>query len=200
MLGALYSAYPGTLKVYDGIASFPDMAVGAQGTSVSPHYDVTLEPSIGCGQIVGATMDVTGNGFDVGSAMTIDIGTYQNNYPSPDTPLAIPRSSTTGANSYINVPVTFPLTEVDVTVNIDHPNIADLEVILYRPGVNPPVYLHNNTQAGVSGIHTTYDDLTAPDGPGSLDDFVGGDPQGNWRLKVTKPATRPARCRTGRCT
>jgi subtilisin-like proprotein convertase family protein len=47
-----------------------------------------------------------------------------------------------------------------------------------------PVYLHNNTQPGVSGIHTTFDDLTAPDGPGSLESFVGGETQGTWRLKV----------------
>ncbi len=59
------------LKVYDGIASFPDMAVGAQGASAAPHYDVTLEPSAACGQILGATMDITGNGFDVGSAFDV---------------------------------------------------------------------------------------------------------------------------------
>ncbi len=190
VLGSLFSAHPGAIKVFDGVASYPDMAVGAQGSSISPHYDVTLDPSVGCGQIVGATMDITGNGFDVGSAFTVDVGVYQNDYPSTDTPLTIPRNNTTGVNSYINVPVTFPLTEADVTVNIDHVNIADLEVILYRPGVNPPVYLHNNTGTGVSGIHTTYDDQTAPDGPGTLDDFIGGDPQGNWRLKITNAGNK----------
>jgi len=190
VLGTLYSAYPGLLKVHDGMASYPDMAVGTQGSSASPHYDVTLEPSAACGQILGATMDITGNGFDVGSAFTIDIGTYQKDYPSTDTPLTIPRNSTIGVNSYINVPVSFPLTEADVTLNIDHLNIADLEVILYRPGSNPPVYLHNNTGAGVSGIHTTYDELTAPDGPGSFADFIGGEPQGNWRLKITNVGNR----------
>ena len=82
-------------------------------------------------------------------------------------------------------PVTFPLTEADVTVNIDHPNIADLDVLLSRPGLtNPPVYLHNNTDPGVSGIHTNYDEQTAPDGPGSLNDFTGGEPMGSWRLKA----------------
>ncbi len=190
VLGALYSAYPGLLKVYDGSASYPDMIVGAQGTSASPYYDVTLEPSATCGQILGATMDVTGNGFDVGSAFTTEIGTYLKDYPSTDTPVAIPRS-TSGVYSYLNVPVSFPLTEADVTVNIDHPNIGDLEVILYRPGTsNPPVYLHNNTQPGVSGIHTTYDDQTIPDGPGSLADFIGGEPQGTWRIKITNAGTK----------
>ena len=185
VLADLFSAYPGRLKVYDGNATYADMPVGAQATSASPYYDVTLEPSAACGQIVGATMDVKGNGFAVGSAFTLDVGVYAKNYPSTGTPVSIPANSTIGVTSTINVPVSFPLTEADVTVNIDHPNIANLDVIFYRPGTaNPPVYLHNNTRPGVSGIHTTYNDLTAPDGPGSLDTFIGGEPQGNWRLKV----------------
>jgi subtilisin-like proprotein convertase family protein len=99
--------------------------------------------------------------------------------------VSIPRNNTTGVTSTINVPVSFPLTEADVTVNIDHPNIADLDVIFFRPGAtNPPVYLHNNTQPGVSGIHTAFNDLTTPDGPGSLESFIGGETQGSWRLKV----------------
>jgi subtilisin-like proprotein convertase family protein len=184
VLADLYSAYPG-LKVYDGNATYANIPVGAQVLSAAPHYDVTLEPSIGCGQIAGLTMDIKGNGFDVGSALTLDIGTYAKDYPSTGTPVSIPRNNATGVTSTINVPVSFPLTEADVTVNIDHPNIADLDVIFYRPGpTNPPVYLHNNTQPGVSGIHTTFDDLTTPDGPGSLASFIGGEPQGSWRLKV----------------
>jgi subtilisin-like proprotein convertase family protein len=191
VLGRLFSGYPDGLKVYGGSASYPDMAIGAQGTSTSPHYDVTLEPSAQCGQILGATMRITGNGFDVGSAFTTDIGVYEKDYPSTDTPLSIPRSSSTGANSYLSVPVSFPLTEVDATIHIAHTDIGDLEVLLYRPGTsNPPVYLHNNTGVGVSGIHTTYDDLTEPDGPGSLDSFVGGEPQGTWRVKVTNAGSK----------
>jgi subtilisin-like proprotein convertase family protein len=185
VLGELFSAYPGRLKVYDGSATYADMPIGAQAGAAAPYYDVTLEPSAGCGQIVGATMDIKGTGFEVGSAFSFDVGTYANNYPSTGTPVSIPRNNTTGVTSTINVPVTFPLTEADVTVNIDHPNIADLDVIFYRPGTtSQPVYLHNNTQPGVSGIHTTFDDLTAPDGPGSLESFIGGEPQGSWRLKV----------------
>ena len=188
VLGALFGAYPGQLKVYDGMASYPDIAVGAQGNSVAPHYDVTLSPSAACGQIVGATMNLTGNGFNLGSALTFDVGVYNKSYPSTDTPLTIPRTSGGSVSSFINVPVSFPVTEVDATVNIDHPNVGDLEVLLFRPGVNPPVYLHDNTDPGVSGIHTTYDDQTEPDGPGSLDEFIGQEPQGNWRLKINNVA------------
>lgn len=185
VLGDLFSASPGKLKVYDGSATYADMPIGAQATSASPYYDVTLEPSAACGQVLGATMGIRGDGFDVGSALTFDIGVYEKDYLSTGTPVSIPRNSTTGITSIINVPVSFPLTEADVTVNIDHPNIADLDVIFYRPGATAvPVYLHNNTQPGVSGIHTTYDDQTTPDGPGSLASFIGGEPMGSWRLKV----------------
>lgn len=185
VLGYLYSAYPNLLKVYDGVASYADMAVGAQAGSVSPHYDVTLEPSASCGQILGANMTLAGNGFSVGSAFTLDIGTYAKSYPYPGASAAIPRNNATGITQSLTVPVTFPMTEADVTVNIDHSSIAELDVLFYRPGTsNPPVYLQNNTRPGVSGIHTIYDDLTAPDGPGSLDAFVGGEPQGTWRLKA----------------
>ena len=69
--------------------------------------------------VVTALRGLRGGGFDVGSALTFDVGVYQKDYPSTGTPVAIPRNSTTGVTSTINVPVTFPLTEADVTVNID---------------------------------------------------------------------------------
>ena len=53
-----------------------------------------------------------------------------------------------------------------------------------------PVYLHNNSGAGVSGIHTTYDTLTEPDGPGSLDAMLEANPQGNWRIKINNAANK----------
>jgi len=187
VLGQLYSAFPDTLKVYDAVSSYADMPVGAQAGSTAPHYEVTLEPSASCGQVLGATMDINGDGFDVGAAFTLDIGEYEANYPGGSA--EIPRGGQ--ANSYITVPSTFPVTEVDITLDIDHSNIGDLEVIFY-PAVQtePPVYLHNNTGAGTSGIHTTYDELTEPDGPGSLESFNVLDPQGSWRLKVVNSGNK----------
>jgi len=189
VLGDLFSAYPGTLKVYGATASHADMPAGGQASSDSPHYEVTLEPSASCGQVVAANMAIAGDGFQVGSGFTMDVGQYELDYPSPDTPLTIPRSGS--ANSYINVPSSFPLTEIDVTLDIDHQNIGELEVIFYVPGAAlPPVYLHNNTGVGVSGLHTTYDTLTVPDGPGSLEDMLAADPLGNWRIKVNNAGNK----------
>jgi len=191
VIGDLYSAYPDLLKVYGNTTSYADMPVGAHADSAAPHYEVTLEPSATCGQVLGASMSISGSGFEVGSGFTLDIGEYEGNTLSSDTPLTIPRNNTTGANSYINVPSTFPLTKVNVTVNIDHTDIGELDVLIYPPGgTTAPVYLHNNSGAGVSGLHTTYDLLTPVDGPGHLDDFVGLNPQGNWRLKVVNSGNK----------
>jgi len=182
VVGDLYSTYPGMLKVYDGSSSYADMPVDGQASSTAPHYEVTLEPTANCGQVLGASMEITGAGFEVGSFFALDIGQYEADYPSPDTPIGIPRNGS--ANSYVNVPSSFTVTDVDATVNIDHNNIGQLEVLLYPPGANPPVYLHNKTGDGVSGLHTTYDELTEPDGPGSMADLLQYDPAGNWRIKV----------------
>jgi len=181
----MHSAYPGLLKVYDGSASYPDIPVGGQQGSQSPHFEITVQPDATCGQILLATMVAGGAGFETGSAFTLDLGLRQADLPSTDTPISIPRQTPSTVNSYITVADSFPVKEVDVTVNIDLGDISLLEVLLYPPGGVAPVYLHNETGPGVDGLHTTYDDLTEPDGPGSMDDLLGIEAQGTWRLKVT---------------
>jgi subtilisin-like proprotein convertase family protein len=147
---------------------------------------VTVQPEANCGQILMATMSTSGDGFSgKGTGFTLDLGIREDDLPSTDTPMSIPRQAPVTVNSYINVPDSFPVKEVDVTLNIDLGDISLLEVLLYPPGGVAPVYLHNETGPGVDGLHTTYDDLTEPDGPGTLDDFLGIEAQGSWRLKVT---------------
>jgi subtilisin-like proprotein convertase family protein len=180
--GNLFSAIPDVLKVYDGTASYSDIVVNGQETSVAPHFEVTLEPNASCGDWLGANMAVTGDGFEVGSGLTLEIGQYEGDRPSTDTPISIPKT-TDGVWSFLDVPSTFPVTEVDVTLNIAHADISQLRVVLYAPD-NSLVILHDHTGAGVSGLNTTYDELTEP-AVGSMQDFVGVDPQGSWRIKVS---------------
>jgi subtilisin-like proprotein convertase family protein len=185
VIGRLYSSYPGLLTVFDGTAPFPDIPVSGQGTSLSPHFEVTVQPGAGCGQILMATMSTSGDGFSgKGTGFTLDLGIREDDLPSPDTPIAISRQTPSTVNSYINVPDSFPVKEVDVTVNVDLGDISLMEILLYPPGGATPIYLHNETGPGVDGLHTTYGVLTEPDGPGSLDDIIGLEAQGTWRLKV----------------
>ncbi len=179
----MYSVHPELFAVYDSEASFPDIPVSAQATSLAPHFSVTMQPDAVCGQRLGAGMQVAGNGFTVDTAFTVETGVYEANISDTDTPLTIPRGGTLYA--YIDVPASFPLTDVDVSVDVDINDNANLELVLNTPGaVGPPVYLHNNSGAGSSGIVTTYDDLTEPDGPGDLAEFIGRDPQGAWSLRI----------------
>jgi subtilisin-like proprotein convertase family protein len=185
VIGRLYSSAPGLLTVYDGEASYPDMAIGAEGGSQAPHYQVTLQPGASCGQIVGTTLSVSGAGFEVGTAFTIPVGRYESSFTSTDTPIAIPREGT--INSYINVPDSFPFEEIDAEVHVLHDDISELELLHYSPVFVPgesPVYLHNESRPGEANIDTIYDDLREPDGPGVMDDFIGRESQGNWRLKI----------------
>ncbi len=179
----MYSIYPELFAVYGGSVGFPDIPVSGQGSSLNPHFDVTMQPDAACGMVLGAGMDITGNGFAVESAFTIDAGLYEGDRPSEDTPMSIPKT-VAALYSQATVTDTFPLTDVSVTVNIDHDDISELRVSLQPPGGVAPVFLHDYSQPGVSGIHTTYPDLTAPDGPGSFDSLVGIDPQGVWQLKI----------------
>jgi subtilisin-like proprotein convertase family protein len=181
-IGDLFSSVPDRLKIYRGSAGYADIAVNDQQTSPAPHYEVTLEPSANCGEWVGANMDVSGNGFDVVSALTFQIGEHEGDRSPTDTPIVIPKSSPEGIYSYVDVPSTFNLNDLNVTVDIDHDDISQIRVVLYSPD-NTIVFLHDQTGGGVSGLHTTYDTLTQP-AMGSMDDYVGLDPQGTWKLRV----------------
>ena len=110
-----------------------------------------------CLQILGTNLSIEGNGFEVGSAFTIDIGLRHGDYTATDTPIEIPKNNENGIWSFIDMPVDFPYHELDVTVNIDHDDISELQVLLYSPQ-NTAINLHRFTGEGVSGP-TAIDDL-----------------------------------------
>ncbi len=180
---AMHSAFPDLLKVYGNPLGYGEIAVGQQKSSAGPHYEVTLEPSATCGQIVGANLALSGNGFDLASGFSIAAGVPFRNLRSADTPLTIPANDTGGVWSFISVPDDFPYDEVDVTVNIDHQDISEFR-ILFLSSINSGINLHLYTGEGVSGLHTTYDDETEPAGPGSMDDFLDLGPSGSWKLRI----------------
>jgi subtilisin-like proprotein convertase family protein len=88
-----------------------------------------------------------------------------------------------GIVSTIPVSDSFTVAEVDAGVDLDHGDIGQLRVILRSPA-GTEVTLHDHTGAGTAGLHTTYDDLTAPDGPGTMQDFEGESSSGEWTLRV----------------
>ncbi len=109
-------------------------------------------------------------------------GTNNYNFSSTNVPINVPDNNTTGITS--NLPAsatTGTLTDVNVTMNINHTWKGDLKVTLIHPdGTN--VILHNRTGGSADNIITTYDTLTVPYQSLSLLNGKGGN--GTWKLKV----------------
>ena len=101
--------------------------------------------------------------------------------------LAIPDNNPTGVTAVMNVADAIVPSEVDVQVNLTHTYIGDLIVELRSP-LGTTVRLHNRSGGSADNILTTYDDLTAPDGPGTMAAFTGVSATGNWSLFVSDNA------------
>lgn len=181
-VAALHSATPHLLKIYGAPVFYGDIQPGQQQSAAGPHYEVTLEPSASCGDLAAANIALSGAGFALKSGFSLPTGLDHIDFPSTDTPVGVAKT-TDGAWSFNAVPDDFFYSEIDVTLNIDHQDISELQVILYSPP-NSAINLHRFTDPGVSGIHTTYDDDTAPHGPGVMDDFLDLGPSGSWRIRV----------------
>jgi subtilisin-like proprotein convertase family protein len=87
--------------------------------------------------------------------------------------------------STIEVPDNFCILDVDVEIDIDHPNQGDLRIELESPA-GTRITLHDRTSEAQPGLVELFDATTNPaDGPGSLDDFFGEGFSGTWTLEIT---------------
>ncbi len=82
----------------------------------------------------------------------------------------------------------YTVSEIDLFVDITHTFIGDLRVRLTSP-TGTSVVVHNRTGSTADDILTTYDAVTAPDGPGTMDDFIGEFAVDKWFLSITDNAT-----------
>ena len=77
--------------------------------------------------------------------------------------------------------------DLNVSLDIAHPFIADLSVSLTGPtGIN--LTLHDQSIVSGESLQITYDDDgfgNIPDGPGLLSDFEGSESNGTWTLECT---------------
>lgn len=97
-----------------------------------------------------------------------------------DVPKAIPDNSGNGVFSTMVVSgVAGNVTDIDLSVNIDHTYKGDLAVYLQRPD-GQYILVHDQTGGGVDDINTTYDTQTQPAQP--LSNLFGGSANGSWRL------------------
>ncbi|MBI4557722.1 MAG: proprotein convertase P-domain-containing protein [Candidatus Hydrogenedentes bacterium] len=100
--------------------------------------------------------------------------------------LAIPDNDPNGIASTIVVNEDLGITDVNVSVYLEHSFIGDLNVTLVSPS-GTWVTLHDRTGAGGTVINETYDDEAGPPpgGNGRLADFIGENARGEWTLYVS---------------
>ncbi|MGE3241695.1 MAG: proprotein convertase P-domain-containing protein [Pirellulales bacterium] len=93
-----------------------------------------------------------------------------------------------------------PIIDLNVTININHNNVGDLEILLRSPGGTQIFLSDNRGGNGANFTNTTFDDsagtsivsVTAADAPFTgqfrpempLSAFIGNEEQGNWQLIV----------------
>ena len=114
--------------------------------------------------------------FDVLNMITV---TYM-----ADESFPIPDDFNAGVDDTIFVMEDLEIFEVDVFVDITHPNIGDLLVFVRSPDAST-TFLHNRSGGNADDIYGWYDDDIEPDGPGDMNRFVGLRSQGGWRFNTS---------------
>jgi subtilisin-like proprotein convertase family protein len=125
------------------------------------------------------TAEVTGGG----TVENVNFTLYPVLEYTADPEMAIPDNNSTGIKVYIDVPADATIASLDCYINLTHTYKGDLLVELTSPE-NTTVRLHNRTGSSADNIITWYDIETEPDGPGSMDDFIGEWAEGQWELHI----------------
>ncbi|MBT8274026.1 MAG: proprotein convertase P-domain-containing protein, partial [Bacteroidia bacterium] len=123
---------------------------------------------------------------------------------STDTPIAVGPNGGTVTTSVINIADDFVVDDVNVSINISHTWVGDLDITLLHPdGITSVELMPNNTCGNCDDMDVTFDDAaassitTANAGPitgtyspanGSLSTFNGLMTAGDWTLTITDNA------------
>lgn len=100
---------------------------------------------------------------------------------SPNLP--IPDNSPAGVSSTLNINRAGSIAGLRVSVDIEHPYIGDLRVLLTAPD-NQRITLHSRSGGSADNIKKTYDPATTPD----LANLIGVGAKGVWMLTVVDQA------------
>lgn len=91
--------------------------------------------------------------------------------------LAIPDDDGEGASSRISISDTSPILDIQVSVEVEHEFLGDVEIHLVEPG-GKAVLLQNRTLGRSTSLKTTYTLQSTP----YLRELLNLSPQGTWRL------------------
>jgi len=102
---------------------------------------------------------------------------------SPTSSAVIPDNNPVGVESVVTVLESGELLGLTIDCDLKHYSIGQLTVTVTDPS-GTEVVLHNKTGSTIDDLIGTWPVNLFVDGPGTLEDFLDGNPQGNWTLKV----------------
>lgn len=202
-ISATLTVTQGLANVVQGSSAYPNLAQGATGANLT-RFRVAVSPAQACGDALGLRLTVMYGG---GSAVLdlplihTSLGLSRLSFTYPGLPVPIPDSTASNpqpATAAFSVSEGMLIRDLDVSVDISHTFIGDLELRLIGPG-EQEVLLAN--RRGLSTDHypgVTFDDeadrlISASLPPfsgsyrpeGALSAFDGTDAAGVWTLKVS---------------
>ena len=150
------------------------------GSSVAVDGSMTVSPTT----TTTYTLTATGAGGTVSQDVTVTVNpdggdVDTRTFSSGDVPKSIPDNNSTGVTSTLTLNDGYGIQNMQVSVDITHTYIGDLEVTLISPS-GTQVVLHDNSGGSANNINETYT-VTA---------FNGQDAVGTWTLKAVDSARR----------
>jgi len=181
--GHLQFVDPAQGVISDPDATWVDIAPSVGLESDDPHFELTVDAGVPCGEILAFELDMLSANSDARTTtFEIPMGDPQRDFLNT-TDYTIPPETTVPVISEIVIDQDHPIAELDVTVNVQHGMESELIVELESPN-GTTVRLHDQTDLGGSGVHFRYDLQRSPDGPGTMGDFTAESTLGTWTLSV----------------
>ncbi len=175
---------PAHVRLLNGDALWPDLAPMAAAESNAPHFELVVLEEATCGDTIELDLTAWADGVPpFVETILVPMGDRERNFRD-DYTVSIPSYTPTPETSTILIDQDRTLTELDVSVNIEHGDATQLIVELSSPG-GTIVRLHDQSAGSGHGIVTRFDLVTAPDGPGTMADFEGESAQGTWTLSIS---------------
>ncbi len=171
------------IRITRHVADYPDIAAAGAATSLEPHYRLTVQPDAPCGTLATMRLATRSSEGEGSTGFAAEIGQQRLFPAATDVPVSIPKKTSTGVTSSLEIGEVFALADVQAHVDIAHADIGELVVELTSPA-GTTVTLHNRSRPGTADLVTVYDRERAPDGPGTMNDFDGQPAQGTWTLRV----------------
>ena len=173
----------------------------APGATVSHSFAAQVDLSAFRSYSFTATTSLTGDADASNDSVSSTVVNSSCNTETNNTSQPIGPNSGTVTNSVINMPTGATITDVNVTINLNHTWDSDLDIFLVGPTGTRVELSTDNGSLGDNYIDTVFDDeatqpITDGSAPftgsfqpeGNLSDFDGTDMQGDWTLEITDDA------------